>query len=750
MKRLHGQASLGTPLKAATGAHHPWMAFLPALGLLFVLVFYVWFRRRSNSGPKKVPPSLDPRLDGVTASMAPEPVRNDAHQAAAWASPYQRNLVVAGAGAGKTALVVKRVELLIARGADPSRFLLLSFNKDAKQQLIDRLNMSLPGSTRAKAFNEWVKAPTGPAVGTIHAVAYELNKRLARKQGRAKELKIAFEGNEGSRSPYFETYKWAFVKWAKVKGGKVREALWAVLEYRRRKSIGDEKVEKLSIQELHEPPVIACSNGIKVRSGSERILVEYFIAQGIRFEYETPVKLSKWGFPFRPDFYLPEVDSFIEFQGMWDHTDLQLRASYRQKIDEKRQQFAKSGLRGACLELFANDLIDESYKEKIKTFIQVRRARKGEVSEQMESALTVKNYLSDVMAKLLIGVSKAMLENVVSVEEAQKRSPDIFRHVYEYAWELRQQADKDFEYRGQIDSGTLLARLADEFENDPAWAQAFWGQFDYLFIDEFQDVQPLLFRFLRSGLESCNFFLIGDDRQAIYRFMGSSPYFIRHLETYFPGTKRYLLKKNYRSNQSVVEVSQQMVPADRERYVSSRGGSSDIHLIWVDDEAEQAEDVLSYVRHHIGEGELLVLSRYKPGKGENPANLSYAKCLRDKDKFLSCHSSKGLEAEAVLVTGLMNDTDSRWPFPAKDGDDLPIKIVKQIGFDEEQSQEEARLFYVALSRAKDHLFLVADRESPSPFIRRLTGLKEVWLSQWTEANALPKPEQDASPTPDLT
>jgi hypothetical protein len=530
----------------------------------------------------------------------------------------------------------------------------------------------------------------------------------------------------------------------KEQGSYVREALWCVLEYRRRKSVGKESVETLTIRELHEPPVIECPNGVKVRSKAERMLVEYFLEQGIQFEYEMPVKLNKRGFPFRPDFYLPGVDSFIEYQGMWDHSDAELRESYRRKIEEKRKQFDWNRLGGACLELFPKDLHDGSYKAKISAFVNARKATKGDVSKTMESALTVKNYLNDVLAKLLLSVSKAMIENVVTADQAQQRSPAVLGHVYDYAWDLRQQADKAFESKGQIDSSSLLAQLAQEFESDPAWAQAFWGQFDYLFIDEFQDVQPLLFRFLRSGLESCKFFLIGDDRQAIYRFMGSSPYFIRHLESFFPGTKRYLLKKNYRSNISVVEVSQQMVPKDRERYVSSRGGTSEVHLIWVDNEFQQAGEVLRYVRHHVKDAELLILSRFKPDKPENLANVAYSKLKRPDDKFLSCHSSKGLEAEAVLVTGLLHDKANRWSFPAKDSDDLPVKIVKQIGFDEEQGEEEARLFYVALSRAKDHLFLVADRGSPSPFVKRLKGLKEVRLSKWSEANAPAESKQAAS------
>ncbi|MDA4120446.1 MAG: hypothetical protein OK436_07660, partial [Thaumarchaeota archaeon] len=185
----------------------------------------------------------------------------------------------------------------------------------------------------------------------------------------------------------------------------------------------------------------------------------------------------------------------------------------------------------------------------------------------------------------------------------------------------------------------------------------------------------------------------------------------------------------------VVEISQQMVPKNRERYVSSRGGVSDVHLIWADNESQQAGEVLRYVRHHIQNAELLILSRFKPDKAENPANVAYSKLKGADDKFLSFHRSKGLEADAVLVTGLLHDKAGRWSFPAKDSDDLPVKFVKQIGFDEDQGEEEARLFYVALSRARDHLFLVGSMGSPSPFLKSLRGLKEVRLSKWTEQNA---------------
>jgi superfamily I DNA/RNA helicase len=295
---------------------------------------------------------------------------------------------------------------------------------------------------------------------------------------------------------------------------------------------------------------------------------------------------------------------------------------------------------------------------------------------------------------------------------------------------LRQIVDSDFAGGGNIESNSLLTKLADEFEADPAWAEAYWSKFKYIFIDEFQDVQPLLFRFLRPGLEGRKFFLIGDDRQAIYRFMGSSPYFIQHLEELFPGTKRFVLKKNYRSNDSVVEVSQQMVPVERERYVSHKGGREPVHLIWVDDEAREAAGVLRYVRHHVPEQDLMILSRYRPDKPDNDVNVAYSKLKGKKDRFLSCHSSKGLEAAAVLVTGVAIDKANRRPFPAKDSDDWPVRVLKQIQMNEPQTLEEARLLYVALSRAKNHLFIVSERGGASPFLKQLKGLTEVDLAAW--------------------
>ena len=89
--------------------------------------------------------------------------------------------------------------------------------------------------------------------------------------------------------------------------------------------------------------------------------------------------------------------------------------------------------------------------------------------------------------------------------------------------------------------------------------------------------------------------------------------------------------------------------------------------------------------------------------------------LSSNVKFLTVHASKGLEARHVIV---LNLTDNILGFPNKIVDP---KILKYIGniYDRYEYEEERRLFYVALTRTKNEVYLVSDKNNKSVFIKEL-------------------------------
>ena len=83
-------------------------------------------------------------------------------------------------------------------------------------------------------------------------------------------------------------------------------------------------------------PLIDTKSEVKVRSSYEKICVEYFSKSGIKFIYEPLMILD--GHQYRPDFFLPDQNLFIEICGM-NHLPY-----YSDRIEKKRKLYQKNGL----------------------------------------------------------------------------------------------------------------------------------------------------------------------------------------------------------------------------------------------------------------------------------------------------------------------------------------------------------------------------------------------------------------------
>lgn len=92
------------------------------------------------------------------------------------------------------------------------------------------------------------------------------------------------------------------------------------------------------------------------------------------------------------------------------------------------------------------------------------------------------------------------------------------------------------------------------------------SKFQYILIDEFQDINEVQFRTisLLAG-EQNNLFAVGDDDQAIYSFRGASPGFMIEFERYFPKAKTVLLETNYRCSDKIVEKSVKVIEKNKYR-----------------------------------------------------------------------------------------------------------------------------------------------------------------------------------------
>jgi DNA helicase-2/ATP-dependent DNA helicase PcrA len=117
--------------------------------------------------------------------------------------------------------------------------------------------------------------------------------------------------------------------------------------------------------------------------------------------------------------------------------------------------------------------------------------------------------------------------------------------------------------RGLLDFDDLLARCADAIERDPEFAGAQRWRWRHVYVDEFQDLNPLQFRLLLAGLgSSVDLCVVGDPNQAIYGWNGADPEHLRSFPDRWPTAEVIRLDDNHRCSEPIVRAAAAVLGPD--------------------------------------------------------------------------------------------------------------------------------------------------------------------------------------------
>jgi DNA helicase-2/ATP-dependent DNA helicase PcrA len=151
--------------------------------------------------------------------------------------------------------------------------------------------------------------------------------------------------------------------------------------------------------------------------------------------------------------------------------------------------------------------------------------------------------------------------------------------------------------RGLVDFDDLLERLTAVLAGDPGYAAAQRWRFAHLYVDEFQDLNPLQHQLLegwRGGRDALT--AVGDPNQAIYGWNGSDPAFIEQFTELYPGAAVVAIDRNYRSVAPVLELANALLDAGRLGGVRLRSFRGDGPMPEVAGFADADEEVVALAR----------------------------------------------------------------------------------------------------------------------------------------------------------
>ena len=160
--------------------------------------------------------------------------------------------------------------------------------------------------------------------------------------------------------------------------------------------------------------------------------------------------------------------------------------------------------------------------------------------------------------------------------------------------------------RALIDFDDLLARCADLIERDPSFAAAQRWRFRHLFVDEYQDVNPLQERLLRAWLgDRTDLCVVGDSNQAIYGWNGADAGFLEDFARHHPGAETIELRDSYRSTPQVLAVAGAVLaggqPSARTLVAHRADGPVPV-VVGYQSDTDEANGIARAVREHHGPG----------------------------------------------------------------------------------------------------------------------------------------------------
>ena len=244
----------------------------------------------------------------------------------------------------------------------------------------------------------------------------------------------------------------------------------------------------------------------------------------------------------------------------------------------------------------------------------------------------------------------------------------------------------------------------------------------YIIVDEYQDTSLTKFNLINEIINKTNakFLAVGDDFQSIYRFTGCNLHIFLNFQNYFKDSEIFQIINTYRNPQELINIAGSFVMKNKQQIRKKLISNKNINNPIIIYETKDYINTLKYILNTIKYQSIFVLGRNN-NDINNYIDETYTK---DNDnytynnitfKYLTIHKSKGLEADNII---LINMEDNILGMPSKIKDEKLLKYVNNTK-DYYPYEEERRLFYVALTRTKNRVYIISPVNNQSIFLKEI-------------------------------
>lgn len=469
---------------------------------------------------------------------------------------------------------------------------------------------------------------------------------------------------------------------------------------------------------------------------------------------------------YLPDFYLDDYNIYIEHFGLNRNCENHLiggksSEEYVKEMEWKRKVHKKYGT--TLIETFSYYQSENRLLTRLAEKLQAQGVEFNEIDYREVYRILLENKTIKEWEDFIV-----LLKTFIELFKGNNYDETKFKEFYDYVGGLKDSFSKDRtiaflkiveeiynDYEAyllkikKIDFNDMINKASDCIVKNGLDLP-----YKYIIVDEYQDTSFTRYNLLRNICDSigAKIMVVGDDWQSIYSFSGCDVNIFTKFDNFFDVCETRYIEKTYRNSQQLIDASSNFVMKNpdqtRKELKSSKSLKYPIKLVNFDNDFDEILKFELIIKNIINQStfknkKILILGRnnkdifnlLKNFNVENEYGKRKFEILGDEDKlrrnkfvkivyrespdvnieYRTVHQSKGLECDNVILINLKNWNAG---FPNKMVDDPVLNFVKRNG-DSFSYAEERRLFYVALTRTKNNVYLLAPYFKSSVFVQEL-------------------------------